>query len=384
MDNQINLYEGDCLKVMKDMIAKGIQVDSVVTDPPYHLTSIVSRFKGTSQDDDNKTGKAAKAGSNNYARLSKGFMGQTWDGGDIAFRKETWELVFQVLKPGGHVLAFGGTRTFHRMACAIEDAGFEIRDTIMWLYGTGFPKSHKVGDGWGTALKPAVEPIVLARKPLSENTVAGNVLKHGTGGLNIDECRISHVTIENGTLAQNTHLRSHVKTSGGRSIFGNTKEHRYEIPSGRWPANVIHDGSEEVLENFPESKSGKVVGGQPMTKGFTHSTVAKRADFESYNDDGSAARFFYSSKVSKKERGEENTHPTVKPVDLMRYLITLVTPKGGSVLDPFMGSGSTGIAAKNGGWIFHGIEAEPKYFKIAQNRIGQSSEYATLEGFFQE
>ena len=235
-----NIYNGDCLELLKKIDDNSI--DSIVTDPPYHLTT-VKRFSNASIDDNNSTGEAAREGKNQYARLSKGFMGQEWDGGDIAFRTEVWQECLRVLKPGEHLLAFGGSRTYHRMTCAIEDAGFEIRDCIQWLYGSGFPKSHDISkaidktlgaerevvgrkkapgmaktsveqgaqgrsvyefneyskeaitpeakqwDGWGTALKPAYEPIIMARKPL-DSTVAANVLKWGTGGINIDECRI--------------------------------------------------------------------------------------------------------------------------------------------------------------------------------------------------
>jgi len=280
------LLNGDCLEEMQKLIDDGTQVDSVVTDPPYHLTSITERF--------GKEGSApAQYGTDGaFARASKGFMGKEWDGGDIAFRKETWELALKLLKPGGHLLAFSGSRTYHRMAVAIEDAGFEIRDQIMWLYGSGFPKSHNLGDGWGTALKPAHEPIVMARKSI-EGTNKNNREKYETGGINIDDCRC--------------------------------KDNRY-------PANVMHDGLQEDW-----------------------------------------ARYFYCPKTSKAERGELNTHPTVKPKKLMQYLCRLVTPKNGTVLDLFMGSGSTGIAAKDEGFDFIGIEKDKEYFEIAGARIKSSS-----------
>ena len=177
------LNNGDCIEVMQRLIDDGVQVDSVVTDPPYHLTSIVERF--------GKEGSApAQFGTDGaYKRSSTGFMGKEWDGGDIAFRQETWELAYKLLKPGGHLLAFSASRNYHRMAVAIEDAGFEIRDQIMWIYGSGFPKSLNLGDGWGTALKPAHEPIVMAKKRL-EGTNKQNKDKYGPGGINIDGCRI--------------------------------------------------------------------------------------------------------------------------------------------------------------------------------------------------
>ena len=338
------LVNGDCLEEVQKLVDKGVQVDSIVTDPPYHLTSIVERF--------GKEGSApAKDKDGAFQRQSVGFMGKEWDGGDIAFRKETWELFMKVLKPGGHLLAFSGSRTYHRMAVAIEDAGFSIRDQIMWLYGSGFPKSLNLGksvdkklgneriktgqtkihgikgmpqseertaigagsfgqeveeeitvgtsewEGWGTALKPAHEPIVLARKPLSENSIVANVLKHRTGGIHIDACRNKL----------------------------------------RFPTNVMHNGLEEDW-----------------------------------------ARYYYCPKTSKTEKGKDNSHPTVKPLKLMRYLCRLITPKGGTVLDPFMGSGSTGIAAKDEGFEFIGIEREKEYFEIAEKRINNTS---PLESF---
>jgi len=324
------LLNEDCLEAMQKLIDDGVQVDSIVTDPPYHLTSIVDRFgkKGSSP---------AKHGTDGaFARASKGFMGKEWDGGDIAFRKETWELTLKLLKPGGHLLAFSASRNYHRMAVAIEDAGFEIRDQLMWLYGSGFPKSHNLGDGWGTALKPAHEPIVMARKPLSEKSIADNILKHGTGGINIDGSRVE---------------------------------------GGRFPANVMHDGSEEVVSGFPHTKSGTLSPDMNIKEstGWSGGSKADRVKNTFIGNEGSAARFFYCPKVSKSERGEDNTHPTVKPQELMKYLCRLVTPKGGTLLDPFMGRGSTGMAAKDEGFKFIGIEREKEYFEIAEKRINAAS-----------
>ena len=365
------LLNGDCIEEMQKLIDDGVQVDSVVTDPPYHLQSIVKRF--------GKEGSApAQEGTDGaFSRASKGFMGKEWDGGDIAFRPETWELAMKLLKPGGHILAFSASRNYHRMAVAIEDAGFEIRDQMMWLYGSGFPKSHNIGkgvdkklgndtewEGWGTALKPAHEPIAVGRKPLSESSNVNNVLKHRTGGINIDGCRIE---------------------------------------GGRFPANVMHDGSDVIVNQFPNTKSGKLTPDmniKPST-GWSGGSRSDRVKNTFNGDEGSAARFFYCPKTSKSERhsnlddhetsvgangnkwtdqdyrkGEtkptterKNTHPTVKPVELMKYLCRLVTPKGGTVLDPFMGSGSTGMAAKDEGFDFIGIEKEEEYFKICESRI---------------
>ena len=360
------LVNGDCLEEVQKLVDKGVQVDSIVTDPPYHLTSIVERF--------GKEGSApAKDKDGAFQRQSVGFMGKEWDGGDIAFRKETWELFMKVLKPGGHLLAFSGSRTYHRMAVAIEDAGFDIRDQIMWLYGSGFPKSHNLGDGWGTALKPAHEPIVLARKKI-EGTNKQNREKYGTAGLNIDACRIEYAD-------ENDRSGWH-KTGGGGKGYMDTdtfkirkispEEIQQRTSKGRFPANVMHDGSEEVLKGFPHTKSGKmkqhIEGGQYNVYGKMYPR-----DVETIGDEGSAARFFYCPKTSKSEKGKDNNHPTVKPLKLMRYLCRLITPKGGTVLDPFMGSGSTGIAAKDEGFEFIGIEREKEYFEIAERRVSVAS-----------
>ena len=315
------LLNDDCLKAMQKLIDDGIQVDSIVTDPPYHLQSIVDRFGK----EDSAPAQHGTDGA--FARASKGFMGKEWDGGDIAFRQETWELAMKLLKPGGHLLAFSASRNYHRMAVAIEDAGFEIRDQLMWLYGSGFPKSLNLGDGWGTALKPAHEPIVMARKFI-EGTNKNNREKYGTGGINIDGCRIEG----------DTNLKTRVRKAG--SEFGQKSGwngHKnvdtiYDPSKGRFPANVIHDGLKEDW-----------------------------------------ARYFYCPKVSKSEKGESNSHPTVKPITIMKYLCRLVTPKGGTVLDPFMGSGSTGMAAKDEGFEFIGIEREKEYFEIAEKRINFAS-----------
>ena len=363
------LLNDDCLVAMQKLIDDGIQVDSIVTDPPYHLQSIVDRFG-------KEDSAPAQHGSDGaFARASKGFMGQEWDGGDIAFRQETWELALKLLKPGGHMLAFSASRNYHRMAVAIEDAGFEIRDQIMWIYGSGFPKSLNLGDGWGTALKPAHEPIVMARKFI-EGTNKNNREKYGTGGINIDGCRVG--------LDENDRLNKGGSYSGNRTGSNEdgwfTKANNkieYSEPPGRFPANIMHDGSDEVVSGFPNAKgwsSQKHNSFNPYGGNALHSSETERDGFhKGYNDDGSAARFFYCPKVSKSERGEDNTHPTVKPQELMKYLCRLVTPKGGTVLDPFMGSGSTGMAAKDEGFEFIGIEREKEYFEIAEKRIKTAS-----------
>lgn len=412
------LINGDCIEEMQKLIDDGVQVDSVVTDPPYHLTSIVKRFGK----EDSAPAQFGTDGA--YARASKGFMGKEWDGGDIAFRPETWELALKLLKPGGHLLAFSASRNYHRMAVAIEDAGFEIRDQMMWLYGSGFPKSLNIGkaidkrngvqgdvigtrkvtssdigqksgwnhlntdrgdyeyreimneyEGWGTALKPAHEPIVMARKPLSEKSIVDNVLKHGTGAINIDGCRIEGNEAngaERKTANRKSRSEDGVWTDNNSGMKQEDNHFADADPRGRFPANVMHDGSDVITKEFPQTgKSGSV---KPIDKQKTNDVFGKYnevKEFQAYDDEGSAARFFYCPKTSKSERhnGDANTHPTVKPVDLMRYLCRLVTPKGGTVLDPFMGSGSTGMAAKDEGFNFIGIEKDEEYYKICESRI---------------
>lgn len=387
MNSRYQLHLGDCLDVMKAL--PDVSVDSIVTDPPYGL----------------------------------GFMGKKWDIGVPAV--DVFIECLRILKPGGHLLAFGGSRTYHRMAVAVEDAGFEIRDQVMWLYGSGFPKSQNVSkyidkaagaerevlgtrtvsndirggnlkkgsaiplevditapatdaarqwDGWGTALKPGHEPIVVARKPLI-GTVSANVLEHATGALNIDGCRVA---------TEDSTRRTGSAEMGYR---GGSRAGSYQTGSeaGRWPANVIHDGSDEVVAAFPAV--------------------------------GTAARFFYAAKASKKDREEgldafqathrpngnkwtdqdyrvasggrppsaesgprRNVHPTVKPTDLMAYLCRLVTPPGGTILDPFMGSGSTGKAAMREGFQFIGIEREVEYFEIADARVAHALSESVKNG----
>ena len=412
------LYCADC----KDILPLLNDIDACVTDPPYGLS----------------------------------FMGKAWDydvpGTDI------WTQVHDVLKPGAHLLSFFGSRTYHRGAIPIEDAGFEIRDQLMWLYGSGFPKSHNIGkavdklqgnerevvgvsenekdfrdlgkntkeihgldklgvgvsasrksiditkgnsewEGWGTALKPAHEPIVMARKPF-KGSVAENVLEHSTGGINIDDSRVD---------ADND-AKVRIRKAG--SEFGqnsNWNDHKnidtvYDPTKGRFPANVMHDGSEEVQKIFPQTS--KSSGGRSyqntnqMYSGGWANEKGNKTD-PGFGDEGTAARYFYCAKASKKDRDEglenfmeaqttdgnirsnsetartfganstlrKNVHPTVKPTELMRYLCRLITPKGGVVLDPFMGSGSTGKAAVMSGYKFVGVEMDEEYFEIACARV---------------
>lgn len=446
------LIHGDCIEVLRSM--PDCSVDAVVTDPPYGLS----------------------------------FMGKKWDY-DVP-SVEVWAECLRVLKPGGHLLAFAGTRTQHRMAVRIEDAGFEIRDMIAWVYGSGFPKSLDVSkaidkrggaqvawfgpwfrkwreqnnvtqkqvaalfpsktggltgcvanwelgfnmptpeqfnlmrakfglpfdsideaerevvgeknsglsagsgntvgkftdsrnergmvnitapatdaakqwQGWGTALKPALEPITVARKPLI-GTVAENVLQHGTGAINVDGARVG-----TGDVILFNRKPEGLTISGWKE---NNRNPYQQSPQGRWPANFIHDGSEEVVGLFPITKSGKMVPQHTRTTNGSPNGIYGKFDkehplSETYGDSGSAARFFYCAKASKADRGENNHHPTVKPTDLMRYLCRLVTPPNGIVLDPFMGSGSTGKAAALEGFSFIGIEREAEYVAIAQARI---------------
>ena len=382
---QYEILRGDCIANMRAIPDNS--VDSIVTDPPYEL----------------------------------GFMGKSWDASGIAYSVEMWREALRVLKPGGHLLAFSGSRTYHRMAVAIEDAGFEIRDQIMWVYGSGFPKSLDVSkaidkavgaqremvkpksvighqrnignrrpymddpdhmtvsdepaseaarqwEGWGTALKPAHEPICVARKPLV-GTVAANVLSHGTGALNIDGCRVgtgggtSKEGMEPGTAVVNA-LGGALNTKGGGAL----------VPGlGRWPANLIHDGSDEVLALFPDTAMSKRVEEKPYAPNNKNAVFGAgmgggaHAGFDDTSP--SAARFFYCAKASKSDRGPGNTHPTVKPLALMQYLCRLVTPPGGRLLDPFAGSGSTIVAALREGFTATGIEMLPEHIAIIEDRV---------------
>lgn len=549
---------GDCLRVMRLMALYGVQVDSIVTDPPYHLTSIVKRF-GNGEPAHTKTAKDIAARSTPIARLARGFMGKQWDGGNIAADPETWRLAYDVLKPGGHLVAFGGTRTYHRMVCAIEDAGFEIRDQLAWMFGSGFPKSHDVSkaidkaagvefstepasgvgfmgpdgpggynvtknkltrdgemteaarewEGWGTALKPAHEPICLARKPLSEKSVAANVLEHGTGAVNVDGCRVEGDM--GADRAAGKPRRNDNKIFGTANTTINPQS-----PLGRWPANVLHDGSDEVVGMFPQTDGQQRATGPQFDRkrGAVYGEFAGVSEHSPRGDSGSAARFFYSAHwtgddlwndnalnagatlslasddsvialnhavasatpelalkstsyrapstnvtVSELNNGcasvitaiqnialksslglppesitvnsghakcvatpkptdittitislwlsdgcaepvtfntmPQNTdhgakvsvsrlhysakagpddrykskHPTVKPVSLMRWLVRLVTPPGGLVLDPFAGTGSTGIAAIRESMRAILIEREAEYFADIKRRI---------------
>lgn len=335
------ILRGDCLEVMASVPEES--VEAIVTDPPYGL----------------------------------GFMGKKWD--ELPPGPEFAAAALRVLKPGGHLLAFGGTRTYHRLTVAIEDAGFEIRDCLSWLYGSGFPKSHNLkGDweGFGTALKPSWEPIIMARKPLS-GTVASNVLGHGTGALNIDGCRIGYESEAERLMVKNR------SGAGGPTMYGGGKSWKdsgEEMPSGRWPANTALDEQAAAMldEQVGELKAGVAVrrngGGQAIFGGINgRQNLRGSVDDMGYGGSGGPSRFFYVAKASRKERNagldDRNTHPTVKPINLMRWLVRMVTPPGGTVLDPFTGSGTTGCAAVLEGFDFVGIEREPEYADIAEARI---------------
>lgn len=405
-------------------------VDSIVTDPPYEL----------------------------------GFMGKKWDSSGIAYSVELWQECLRVLKPGGHLLAFGGSRTWHRLAVAIEDAGFEVRDSIAWLYGSGFPKSLDISkaidkaagaerevvgsklaspkgisgaetrsdsaagsyggetkliditapatpeaekwQGWGTALKPAFEPVVVARKPLI-GTVAENVLEWGVGGLNIDASRIGRADGDTSHAGNRTATFGTQETQSGGDGSGGWEQNS----AGRWPANIILDPyTAELLDEQSGERGGgfgtRGKGGSIYAngKGFAN-TLGETSQIVGYGDNGGASRFFYVAKASKRDRNEgleelpkiydnrgngfsdsisdtknprANFHPTVKPTTLMEYLIKLVTPEGGTVLDPFTGSGSTGKAALLNGYQFIGIELTEEYLPIIEGRLKFASQKETL------
>jgi DNA modification methylase len=379
----VEILEGDCRDVLRTL--DDSSVHAIVTDPPYEL----------------------------------GFMGKAWDKSGIAYDGSVWTECLRVLKPGGFLLAFGGTRTYHRLACAIEDGGFEVRDMLSWLYGSGFPKGTDKAKippewaGWNTALKPACEPICMARKPM-QGTLAQNLAQWGTGALNIDGCRIGE-----------TGARNNGRAAGTNGIYGEIGATTpIDYNKGRWPANVIHDSSDEVLAAFPVAprqiadassssssrKTQTVYGAMKRGNGRDGeaSADAENAGVVGFKmrpgarreDAGSAARFFYCAKASRKDRnagcgelpekamnwssGEQspgtfqspntnraasNFHPTVKPTELMRWLVRLVTPPGGTVLDPFAGSGSTGRAASIEGFDAILIELNPEYAEIARRRI---------------
>lgn len=497
LSDRATLFHADCRDAIRTLPDNS--VDAVVTDPPYALTQASRNGSPRNNDPETPFGRT-KLGE-------RGFMGKTWDTGETAFDAAFWAEVLRVLKPGGHVAAFGASRGYHRMACAIEDAGFEIRDSLMWIYGTGFPKSHDVSkgidkldaaemrrerqlrftewmrstgltsarideltgtnmgghyttvasqpavatrdhfetlrphfgcavpqwveamvdertvesenfkrrevvgvremrdtseirlavtnhaldydtdarrdvaitapatpqavrwQGWGTALKPAFEPIVLARKSLSEGTVAANVLRWGTGALNIDACRIPGESTIRSTGNGKRGRTDGYGMEGG--VIGGSDQ-------GRWPANVVHDGSDEVVGAFPSTapaKAGK--RNAPKTGGTFGDYAGDEPERLGHSDNGgSAARFFYSAKASRADRAGSK-HPTVKPIALMEWLATLITPPGGTILDPFGGSGTTGAAARSKGFNCILCEREAEYVEDIKRRFGNVVPLAT-------
>jgi DNA modification methylase len=366
LNGKVTLYCGDSREVMKTLADNS--VDALVGDPPYALVSIVKRFANSPRSERTENTE------NPYGRTGRGFMGQRWDTGETAFSTDFWTECLRVLKPGGHLVMSSGTRTYHRLACAVEDAGFEIRDMLSWLYGSGFPKSHDVSkglgrmlaapalreqwEGWGTALKPACEPCVFARKPLSEPTVAANVLRWRTGALNIDASRVE--ATDNTTKAwrgAGDRDRDQYRTgTSGASV---------PTDIGRWPANVVHDGSPEVLAAFPDTLPSTIGKPRGAAAGDGWGMTATGSEYE---DSGSAARFFYTAKADSDDR-VGSKHPTVKPIDLMQYFCRLVTPKGGTVLDPFAGTGTTGEAAFREGFNAILIEREAEYQADIRRRM---------------
>ena len=440
-DGDVRLYVGDCVEVMREMDADS--VDAVVCDPPYGLEFMGKDWDSPRPSWDNR-GQGAERGFAGKSRAPVAGFSAYMAGTPFQHWTEEWAReAYRVLKPGGHLLAFGGTRTFHRLTCGIEDTGFEIRDCLSWLYGSGFPKSLDVSkaidkaagaerevvgerkltgtarivggirgavngtgaeryhgaemrdtlpltapatdaarewQGWGTALKPAWEPCVVARKPLV-GTVAANVQQHGTGALNIDGCRIAASADDLDAMQG----RSGARTSGG--VFPSKGDGRAWEPTtqGRWPANVAFD---EAAAAMLDAQSGERGGGfgvrgagrEPNTygggKGYA-GTLAETGQQVGYGDTGGASRFFYTAKASRADRNAggmaDNTHPTVKPTDLMRWLVRLVTPPGGIVLDPFAGSGSTLVAARAEGVRAVGIERQDDYARIIADRLAQLS-----------
>lgn len=370
----VRLILGDCRDVLRTL-ADG-SVHAIVTDPPYHLTQASRGGHARTNSPESPHGR--------HRIGDKGFMGQMWDGGDVAFQPETWAQCLRVLRPGGFLIAFGGTRTYHRLVCAIEDGGFEVRDMLAWLYGSGFPKGTdkaKIPEawrGWNTALKPAIEPICLARKPM-DGTLAQNLERWGTGALWVDGCRIP--------------LDGEVITVTGKGALPtrhNVDQPRDAAPiaerpagMGRWPANILHDGSGEVVSLFPSEAGAQApvtVRNGDKFRGTYGAFKGNRDEAGSTfkGDSGSAARFFYCAKADAADRNDGlpergNHHPTVKPTDLMRWLVRLVTPPGGVVLDPFMGSGSTLKAAELEGFSAIGIEREADYIAIARRRIASDA-----------
>lgn len=369
LGGRVVLYAGDCLDVLDALDENS--VDSVVCDPPYHLTSIVKRFgaKDAAEAKDGATGA--------FKRASAGFMGKQWDGGDIAFQPETWARVLRVLKPGGYILAFSSSRTFGRMSVAIEDAGFITHPMIGWIFGSGFPKAHRVhAEGYegfrygGQATKPALEPIYMGQKPFSEKNGTANVLRWGTGALNIDGCRVHADDAKGHAYTVKRTAPGAVQNATGQTKFEDGTVYSGVTQDGRWPANIIHDGSAEVIAAFPDAPGQQFASRDDQrTQGTVYGAIANNGKgYAPRGDEGSAARFFYTAKADAEDR-IGSKHPTVKPLDLMQYLIRLVTPPGGLVLDPFAGTGTTGEAAWREGMRAALIERESEYQADIRRRM---------------
>lgn len=390
LDDRVTLHAGDCMSVLAGMPDNS--VGSIVCDPPYHLHSIVKRFSKTGRTEST----ASKSGP--HQRTATGFMGRTWDGGDIAFQVSTWRACWRVLKPGGYILAFSSSRTFGRMSVAIEDAGFITHPMIGWMFGQGFPKAHKVAhpdwDGFaygGQALKPAFEPIYMGQKPFSEKNGTLNLLRWGVGALNIDGCRVfteddAAERVDEDSqdrryddkgavnIAAKPGRRYRVKRLKPGATLNRTGRNwrpdddagpwfEGQMKAGRHPANLMHDGSDCVVALFPQSdgQQGDLTGSEPSRPALNvYGEYKDRRQFVARNDSGSAARFFWSSKAAKDDR-LGSKHPTVKPIDLIQELVRLVTPRGQTVLDPFAGTGTTGEAAWREGCDAILIEREPEY-----------------------
>jgi site-specific DNA-methyltransferase (adenine-specific) len=354
----VRVEHADMLEAIPRLVGEGVQVDAIVTDPPYHLTATLARFGKIDINADDATSTRLRQKLDGAARLAHGFMNQQWDGGDIAFRPETWATVASIMRPGAFLVAFGGTRTHHRVWCAIEDAGFVIQDTIMWMFATGFPKRRD-------ALKPAHEPIVLAYKP------------DGKRMMQIDECRIA-----TGDDMGDPHRFAKSKEHPGWSRLSHTAEtiaargdRAFEAAAtlGRWPANICHDGSDEVMAAFPDSAGQLFTRPKlPKVNNGIYGNFGKQEEFVPRGDTGSAARFFFSAKAGAQDR-YGSRHPTVKPVDLIAWLVALVTPPGGTFLDPFAGSGTAGVAALKTGRNAILIEREAAYITDIRERMAHYS-----------
>lgn len=393
------IIHADCLEQLARMSAASVH--SVVTDPPYHLTTIVKRFANTPRNE--KT-----VGKHAYGRHAAGFMGKRWDGGDIAFTPELWSEVLRVMKPGAYLIAFASTRGYHRMVCAIEDAGFIIHPMLGWIFGSGFPKATRFKcpdmDGWRyglQALKPALEPICMAQKPM-DGTGTENWLAHGCGGLNIEGCRIATADVPTRRKDEPSMLQRYanegstnfaaipgqrrgaykvkrlkpgatLNATGGNWRPEEGPDYEGFLPDGRWPANVVHDGCEEVLSAFPEAPGQQRATGPAFERHATvYGSFTSVPEHHPRNDEGSAARFFYCAKADADDRAWSK-HPTVKPLALMRWLVRLITPPGGTILDCFAGSGTTLEAARLEGFQAIGIEREAEYVADIHRRLGRAS-----------